>query len=196
MDFPKASKVLGGNAAPSSQGISYNVAATFRQCKLRGQMPMRIHCQAVGRSNHQSTSTCESFTPARVVTILFLPASIGLRQRLEMASHSLSQLAHLDEGEQGLKLTLIHSSAALALAASKALDILPLPPFDPSQESVASSNATASKARPPLELEGAILPPAPSTPLAIPPAVDNIEAVPTNKSTKGSSKTKDAPRTS
>ncbi|KAI6098386.1 hypothetical protein EDD16DRAFT_1527213 [Pisolithus croceorrhizus] len=84
----------------------------------------------------------------------------------------------------GLKLILVYSSAALALAASKAQDILLLPPLDPSQESLLSSNATLSKASPILELEDAILPTAMSMPPVLPPMVDDSTVASVNKSTK------------
>ncbi|KIK13960.1 hypothetical protein PISMIDRAFT_17617 [Pisolithus microcarpus 441] len=90
--------------------------------------------------------------------------------------------------------------AALALAASKAQDILPPPLLDASQESLPSamgSNETAFKARPVLELEDAILPTATSTPSVpstpSPPVVDNNIAASVNKSTKGSGKAKMRP---
>ncbi|KAI6004688.1 hypothetical protein EDD15DRAFT_2444064 [Pisolithus albus] len=86
----------------------------------------------------------------------------------------------------------INPLAALALAASKARDIPPLPLLNPSQEwqpSCMGSNETASKVRPILELEDTVLLTATSPPSAAstpsPPVVDNSMAAPVSKSTKG-----------
>ncbi|KAI6041824.1 hypothetical protein EDC04DRAFT_2601466 [Pisolithus marmoratus] len=76
----------------------------------------------------------------------------------------------------GNNITPIDPLAALALAASKARDILPLPLPDTSQElqsSSTSSDKAATNTQPILELEHAVLPAATPMPSTIPATVDN-----------------------
>lgn len=94
-----------------------------------------------------------------------------------------------------LRLILIQSSAALALAASKARDTPTLSLLDTSQEPPLGSgaNETQSSTRPILELEHAIVPAATSLP-SIPGMLDiTTTPAPVSKSTKGNGKAKMRP---
>lgn len=90
----------------------------------------------------------------------------------------------------------MHSSAVLALAASKARDIPPFPALDHPQESPSSSSGaieTPLKIRPTLELEHAVLPAATFVSSSMPATVDNSAGVSASKSTKGGGKAKMRP---
>jgi len=85
-------------------------------------------------------------------------------------------------------LTIVHSSAALALAANKAREIPPLPLPDTSQANFMAAPEPQSNARI-LELADAVLPAAVSTPAPL----DNTTMPVGSKPTKGGGKAKMRP---
>jgi len=88
-----------------------------------------------------------------------------------------------------LILILVYCSAGLALAASKAQDIPPLPLPDTSQTQASQDSSTIETAKPILELADVVLPAA----IPKPTMPDNTQTVLVSKSTKGSGKAKMRP---